>query len=407
MRSELSFQEALAEILSKVEPGGDIHEVSLSEAINRVPAQDIFASEPYPAFDNSAVDGFALACEEDARVGSVVRVSGTLFAGDDPAEAAPLKPGSALRVLTGSALPPETYAVVMQEDVAFQGNSIRLRKTVPRGKHIRRRGDDFQEGHLLTPRGVPLNAGGIALLASQGIQTVRVFPQPRAGVLTTGEELIPPSEKILPGKVRDTNSLMLEGLLKTTKPEPLVTGIARCRDNPEELGEKITRMSGENDALIISGGASVGDRDYVGDLVAKKGEVIFHKVKIKPGKPFLFGRIGKCLVFGLPGNPASAFVCFFLFVKPALRKMSGVTEPAPAWLWVRLLDPVQTHERDEFVRAHLTLASESPEMPVATVAGEQGSFGLRSLAMGNCLIWLPAHTIHTPGEPCRALLLDL
>ncbi len=406
MNRDVSFPEAQRQVSESVAPLTNTEEVPLPCALNRVVAQDIFASEPYPAFDNSAVDGFALSCEEDACAERILEVSGTLYAGDNPAKVSPLKPGFALKVFTGSALPPETYAVIMQEDVAPQGDAIRLLTSVPKGKHIRRKGEDFPEGDLLIPRGFCLNSGGIALLASQGIQKVSVFAKPRVAVITTGDELVPPSEKVLPGKIRDTNSFMLASLLKNTKPELHVTHITHCPDDPEKISKMLTEIASENDVILISGGASVGERDHIRNLVAHHGQIILHGVKMKPGKPFLFGKIGECWIFGLPGNPASAFVCFHLFGKPALQRLSGLFHYHPRWLWVRLLTPLETGGRDEFVRANLTSDPETPEMPTAILPAHQGSFGLRSLALGECLVWVPAHTDHQPGELRLALLLD-
>ncbi|MEM4408298.1 MAG: molybdopterin molybdotransferase MoeA [Candidatus Caldarchaeum sp.] len=403
---EASFQDAQEQILASIEPLENIEDILLQEALNRVIAQDIFATGPYPPFDNSAVDGFAVSCEEDAREGATLRVSGILTPGSDPTEGATLRQGLALRVLTGTPVPPNTYAVVMQENVVINRDCIQLTAPASRGKHIRRKGDDFSEGYQLVSRGFYLSPGAIALLASQGIQTVKVFRKPRIAVLTTGSELVSPEEETPVGKVRDSNSPMLASLLKNTKPEVLTSEITRCPDSIGMLEKVLEEMTLANDVVLVSGGASVGDHDYTRTLVSRMGHITLHGVKMKPGKPFLFGKIGNCFVFGLPGNPASVFVCFHLYVKPAIRKLSGLSKYAPRWFWVRLLDSFQTQGRDEFVRAKLLPGLNNPDLPSATVIAEQGSFGLRSLAFGDCLVLVPAHTTHNPGEPRLALLLD-
>lgn len=369
-----------------------------SEAVGRVLCLQVTASEPYPRFDNSAVDGYAVGSEVDARVGAQLTAGGVVGAGDAPPSS--IAPGSAVRLLTGAPTPNGTWGVAMQEDVDVEQGRIVLRTGCAHGAHIRRRGDDYEAGTPLLAEGDVVNPGAIALLAEQGVAAVEVWARPRVGILTTGAELVDPSESPPPGCLRDSNGTMLRALATAFGGDPVA--VRRCGDTVDETREALEALAATCDLVVTAGGVSVGDRDCVPAAVKSLGEVLVHGVGLKPGKPLLAGKIGSCAIFGLPGNPASAFVGFHLFVREALNIASGRPSPKLPWFQLPFFADRSAQGRDEFVRCEWTVID---GVRGTRPVGGQGSFGLRSLAAADCLVWLARNQSVAEGGVHPTLML--
>ncbi|MCO5297559.1 MAG: molybdopterin molybdotransferase MoeA [Fimbriimonadaceae bacterium] len=398
--SELLSYEAFLDAVRPhlaVPTGGEA--AALDRAVGRVLSQDVVATEAYPRFDNSAVDGYAVGHASDARAGSRLAVAAAVAAGDAPPEG--IARGTCVRILTGAAVPPGTWGIAMQEDVETVADAVVLRAECAEGAHVRRAGDDYHPGAVLLRAGSRVGPGAVAVLAEQGVGTVDVWRRPRVGVLATGAELVDASQEPPPGCLRDSNGPMLAGLSQRYGGE--VLGVERCGDTEQATCSALERLCGSNDLVITAGGVSVGDRDHVPAAVESLGEVVAHGVKIKPGKPMLFGRVGPCSVFGLPGNPASAFVGFHLFVREALAAASGCANPRLEWMEIPFLSEREAHGRDEFVRC---VWGYRGDRWGAWPAGEQGSFGVRSLAEATCLVRLVAGSTGRSGQLRPTLAVD-
>lgn len=373
-----SETEALEAVLARVSalPG---RKVPLFDSLGRFAAQDLLARRPLPAFDNSAMDGYAVQASS-CPPGSRWRVVGEQPAGVD--RGLTIRAGEAIRIFTGAPLPAGADAVVMQEDVKREGETIVVECGVEPGEFVRRKGADLAEGQKILARGEPVAAQTMALLAAQGMAEIEIGGVARVAIVSTGDELVPVGSTPRAGQIFESNALMLRALAIGSGTEvPLVE---HCPDDLERMTE-LFRRGIKNDALIVSGGVSVGEHDLVKPALRALGaEIDLWCVAIKPGKPFLFGRAGRCAVFGLPGNPVSAFVTFLKFVRPALRKMSGAGEEHLGLRQVsaRLATEVENDgERPHYLRGQL-------KSGVFTVSGLQESHALFGLSRANALLRL-------------------
>jgi len=367
-------EDARMRILKKITPLPG-RTVPLSAALGCFSARNINAGLPLPAFDNSAMDGYAVIASSCSK-GGRLRVIGEQPAGPDRKLC--VHHGEAVRIFTGAPLPHGANAIVMQEDVTREGSEIRLNVGVEAGDFVRQRGCDLAEGQIILEKGKQIRATTIGLLASQGIAEVTTGGEPTAGVISTGDELVHPGEKIAPGEIYDSNSALLNALLQRCCAR--AKSVVHCIDNRESLTEAIKRGT-KNQVLIISGGVSVGEHDLVKEVLRQfEAEIEIWRVSIKPGKPFLFGNIDQCLIFGLPGNPVSAFVTFLQFVRPAILKMMGATDldlpKVPASLTV---DLTNDSERPHYVRGRLENGRFAP-------VGRQESHALFGLSQSNALL---------------------
>ena len=315
-----SLDEAMAEIRSRCQPLPAVR-APLADAYGRVLRETVCAPEDLPPFDRSARDGYAILSTETREFFQIVD---TLHAADWKPRS--LQSGEAVRVATGTALPCGDLRVVMQEHVERQGDRIRVLKQ-DRATNVRLRGEDVKAGQPLVQAGVRLNAGALALLATAGCAQPLVSPRLRVAHFTTGDELVPPHQTPGPGQIRDSNTSLIRGLLQNIPcdleqnhlPEDFETAWRQL--NPGQLAQV--------DLILISGGASVGDKDFTRPLLERLGfEIVFGQVNVRPGKPLLFGIDGARVAFGLPGNPLSHFVCFHFAVAPALARLAGGSAPA-------------------------------------------------------------------------------
>jgi len=295
------------------------------------------------------MDGYAVVASSCVK-GKRLRVTGEQPAGRD--KQLRVCPGETVRIFTGAPMPPGADAIVMQEDVTRDGDEIVINTDVEAGEFIRRRGCDLAEGQKILVAGERIGPVTLALLASQGIAEVTIGGEVKATILSTGDELVKPGGKLEPGQIYESNSALLNALLQRCG--AIVKSEEHCRDERESLIEAIKRGI-ENDVLIISGGVSVGEHDLVKDALHELGaQIEIWRVAIKPGKPFLFGQLNECAVFGLPGNPISAFVTFLQFVRPAILKMMGAANldlpQVPAKLTV---DLANEGDRAHYIRGRL------------------------------------------------------
>jgi molybdopterin molybdotransferase len=370
----ISEEEARQRILEKVTPLPN-RTVRIETALDHFSARDIAARLPLPAFDNSAMDGYAVVASSCKR-GGRLRVIGEQPAGPD--RKLRVSDGEAVRIFTGATLPEGADAVVMQEDVTRDGTDISVNVNVDAGEFVRRRGCDLAEGQRILAKGERIRTAAIALLASQGLADVTVGGKATAAVISTGDELVKPGDELEAGQIYDSNSMLLSALLERCGVSE--AAVESCRDDQQSLGDAIKRGM-KNHVLIISGGVSVGEHDLVKETLRELGAKIeIWRVAVKPGKPFLFGEVGECFVFGVPGNPVSAFVTFLQFVRPAILRMMGATNldlpQVPAKLAV---DLTNDGDRPHYIRGKL-------EHGKFMSVGRQESHALFGLSQANALV---------------------
>ncbi|HET8941553.1 MAG TPA: gephyrin-like molybdotransferase Glp [Rudaea sp.] len=361
-----------------------IESVKLRDALDRILAIDIDAPRDIPGFVNSAMDGFAVRARDlpDANTKSF-RLRGEILAGSSE----PLVVGAdeCVRITTGAALPNGADTVVMKENTRTQGDCIMIAAGTAAGANVRAADDDFHAHDRGLSRGARLNPARIAVLAAFGMAEVATAQRPDAVLLTTGNELVAPGKPLSFGQIHDSNRYSLGGLLQ--QHGATLRRHERIADNPELLRDALLRAGDDADIVVTSGGVSVGEADFMPQLIAQIGEVVFWKVRMKPGMPMLFGRIGRALVFALPGNPVSGFATFLALVKPAIDAMCSAT-PSAQSLFARLTATIhKRHSRAEFQRARLS--SDATGTLLATPNRAQGSGMLHSIVDADALIVLP------------------
>ncbi len=299
--------------------------VPLEEALHRVLAQDVYADVDIPGFTRSVVDGFAVRAADTTGAGdsipSILAFRGRIAMGSS--SGTPVKPGECIYVPTGGVLPEGADAMVMIEHAEQLGGEVLVRRPVAYGENVLFFNEDFARGDTVCSDGKRLSPRDIGVLAAAGCTTVPVVRMPKVGIISTGNELIPVSEKPLPGQVRDVNSYVVASFVQEQGGVPLLFGIVR--DDRDSLRAAITRAAAECDAVLISGGSSKDDRDMVAAVIGEQGEVLVHGIAIAPGKPTIIGRCGTTPVVGLPGHPASAYIVLIAIVRHLLAGMTGET----------------------------------------------------------------------------------
>ncbi|MFT3792205.1 MAG: molybdopterin molybdotransferase MoeA [Rudaea sp.] len=381
----LSLAEAQARIVQiAAQQALEGESVVLESALGRVLAEDVVAPADVPGFVNSAMDGYALrAADLDASGETRLRLAGAILAGGG--EAPRVGPGTCVRVTTGAPLPQGADTVVMKENTRVDGDAIVVELGTPAGTHVRPAGEDYRAGDHALAAGAALTPAQLGVLASFGRTRVGVARRPRAVLLTTGDELVPAGQPLGFGQIHDSNRYSLGALLEQHGVELLRH--ERLRDDPPALRVALAQAASDADVVVTSGGVSAGEADHLPNLLAEIGRVHLWKVRIKPGMPFLFGGIGRALVFSLPGNPVSGVATFLAFVRPALDAMTR-RRARRANLRARLARAVsKTHSRVEFLRA--ALACDESGTLHATPLPKQGSGQLRGVAEADALIVLP------------------
>jgi molybdopterin molybdotransferase len=396
----LSYQQALKIVLEAIRPLAAI-EMPLTEAVGKVLAQGVYAQWDLPPADNSAMDGFGFAFA-DQQPGSELPVAGLARAG--AGFAGDLPPGVAVRIMTGAPLPPGCDTVVPLEEVRESGAGISLLHPVRRGDHVRYRGEEFHRGEELLPAGTPLRAGEIGLLAAAGVNRVKVYRQPRVAILSTGDELVELGGRPGPGQIVNSNLYLLAARLQEEGCAVWPLGIAADGTGPLAA---LLEQGLEADLLLSTGGVSAGDFDLVQKTLNGLGfKLGFWKVAIKPGKPVLFGTVGNTPVFGLPGNPAAAAATFQLFVRPALRKLAGFSDPIAPSVRATLTSAVRGGgSRQNFLWGRL---EEQAGRYLYTPSRSQGSGQNRSLQGAQALLPVAADSPDLPaGQEVEVMLLYL
>jgi molybdopterin molybdotransferase len=381
----LSVDEALARIKAAVQPLGDSENLLLTAALGRVLATPVNAPINIPHDRNAAMDGYAFA-GRDCVEGQVftLKLIGTSWAGR-PFQGQ-MQPGQCVRIFTGAVVPEQADSVIMQEQVQVLGQSVRFPADTLTQKNIRQVGEDVKQGDCLIAPPKKLTAVDLGLLASAGVTQVTVLRPVKIAYFSTGDELTAVGKSLEPGKIYDSNRIMLSALL--ADPGYNIVDLGIIADDKQLLQESLLEAAQHYDVIITTGGASVGEADYVQEILHNCGEVDFWKIAIKPGKPLAFGTIGGCYFFGLPGNPVAVVVTFQQIVLPALRQLSGIAPTKPLTLTATCACSLKKSPgRQEYQRGILS-QDEYGEFFVVS-AGRQGSNILSSMSQSNCYIVLP------------------
>ena len=426
----LRLEDALARILAGWSPL-PVEEVPVDGALGLVLAEPVVASTSLPPWDNSAMDGFAVRSADvmaaSAEVPVRLRVLGEVAAGHVPPAA--VEPGTALRITTGAMVPVGADAVVPVEDtdaafgIAALPDLVSVRAPAPRGANVRRAGEDVRTGDRLLEPGRLLGPASIALAAAAGAARVAVHRRPRVGILSTGDELVPAGRPLEPARIHDSNTPAL--LAQARACAAIGTSFGIAADEPASLRERLAGAIAASDVVVLSGGVSLGAHDHVRQAFEALGDIELWRVAVQPGKPLAFGRTtaGRAgdrgdpdrpvALFGLPGNPVSAFVTFELFVRPLLRALLGDipasgTPGARRRVVAVLAEPVtKSTERRAFVRVRVEGDAARPEGLVARLAGGQGSHVLSALAAADGLAVIPEGVPGlAAGSPVEVVMLE-
>ena len=400
----ISVRAALDHVLADLPRVGS-EQVPLAAARGRVLATSIQAPRDVPPFRNSAMDGYAVRSADltsaSAGAAVVLRVLETIGAGSVATQ--PVGAGTAIRIMTGAPIPDGADAVVRVEDTAETDGGVEIRVAPKPGANVREAGEDLRSGETVLEPGRLLRPADIGVLASLGLSMLRVARRPRVAILSTGDELVDIGEPLGPGQIVNSNAYTLAAAVEEAGGEPIHLGIVR--DRPELIRAAFADAMSA-DMALSTGGVSVGSFDYVRTILADLGyQERFWKVAQKPGKPLTFGLCGRTPVFGLPGNPVSSLVCFYLYALPALRTMMGLERVHMASAAATLVEPLRKAPGlTEFVRCSL---QGSPEAYEARSTGTQSSGALRSLSLGDALIVGPPETAQLEaGARVRVVLLN-
>lgn len=389
--------EALRQILADAVPSNDTECVPLAQAPGRRAAVDLRATVDVPPADNSAMDGYALRAADWA-ADRALPVSQRIAAG---AVGQPLAAGTAARIFTGAELPPGADGVAMQEDCVEADGCVRIAGPVHAGANVRPRGQDMARGQLLVRRGQRIGVADAAVLAATGIAEVPVFRRLRVALLCTGDELVEPGAPLPPGRIYNSNRQLLRGLLERLHCDVVDCGIVR--DTSDATAAALRRAARDTDCIVSTGGVSAGEEDHVRTQLERHGELRLWKLDIKPGKPLAYGRMDGTPLFGLPGNPASAFVTFKLIAEPYLLRLQGCdAEPPPLWQLPAAFEWPRPGSREEYLRARI---APGPDALAVEIYPNQSSGVLMSVAWANALVVVPPRQKIARGDPVRVIPL--
>ena len=352
----------------------------LTRAHGAVLAEDVRADLPLPGFDNSAMDGFALRSDDGL---APRRLVGEQFAGAD--RGLGIEAGECVRITTGAPLPAGADAVLMKENARLDGDTVVPVDAVRAGQHVRRRGEDVAPGDHVLAAGQRLGPSHVSLAAALGRHDLPVHRRPTVAVFTTGDELRAPGQALQPGEIHDSNRVLLQSLLLAEGLEPVAWPV--LPDDPARLASALKDAAFSFDVVITCGGVSAGEKDHLPELLQREGAVHFWKVRMRPGMPVLFGRLGDAHFLGLPGNPVSVLATFLTLGRALLDGIQGIDAPRPL-LRARLgHDLRKAHDRLEFLRGRLSCDADGALVVQPNPA--DGSHRLRAAADSNALIVLP------------------
>ncbi len=407
----LGVDEAVERVLALVAPSAPTR-MPLRQARGLVLAEPIIAPESVPPFRNSAMDGYAVIAADTgtARADAPVMldVTGAIAAGDAPG--GELRTGEAIRIMTGAPMPEGADAVVRFEETDETGRSSRpdrakvaVFRAAKSWDNVRPAGEDIEAGAVMLPAGRVLRPADLGMMAAVGLVTAPVHRRPRVAILSTGDEVQDPGSRLRPGTIRDSNTTTLAAMAEQWGAEVLTLGIAR--DRLDDLKERLSAARGA-DLIVTSGGVSLGDFDMVKDALNAVGDIRIWQVRMKPGKPLAFGRIGEAPFLGLPGNPVAAAVSFEVFGRPAIRRMLGYNDVAPVMVAACLTEEIDNRGmRRHYVRA--VVEQDNAGGWTVRAAGAQGAGVLSSLSRANALLVIPETVERAdPGDTFPAILLD-
>jgi molybdopterin molybdotransferase len=382
----LRLDEARSRVLAEIVPVADVETVELRAALGRVLAGAVHSEVDVPAHPSSAMDGYACGARDLPGTGTAaLQIVGVSWAGRP--YAGEVRQGQCVRIMTGAVLPDATDTVVMQEHVRLEGSSAVVEAGHRAGQNVRAVGEDMRRGALAVAAGTLLQPAQLGLLASLGVGQVLVKRRPRVAIFSTGDELRPLGEPLGPGQIYDSNRHALHGVLARLGVE--VIDLGNVADTRDDTLRAFEAAAAQADAIVTSGGVSVGDADYVTETLRRYGQVGFWKVAIKPGKPIAFGRVGRAYFFGLPGNPVSAMVTFYQLVQPALRALQGAAD-ADSPILLRATCESRLRKQPGRLEFQRGILSRSPSGAYTVrSAGHQGAATLLSMSGANCFIILP------------------
>jgi molybdopterin molybdotransferase len=384
----ISYEDALKVIMGAINTLG-VERISINRAYGRVVAENILAQNDLPPFDNSAMDGYAVVSEsvKGATLEKPVKLK---FIGDIPTgedRTMRIKQGEAVRIGTGGKIPDGADSIVIVEDTELRGGEVYVFSETSPGRHIRLRGEDFKKGDEGIKKGDLVGPAEICFLAANGITEVEVYRKPRVGIVSTGNELVPPERGISGAIIRDSNSITIHTLVEKYGGSPEVLGI--LPDDENEIVSFFERNVREFDLFITIGGISMGAHDYVKSALEKIGaHMEFWKVAIRPGKPFGFGKFHDTLVFALPGNPVSSFITFEVFVQPALMKAAGCKPPFREYIGA-VIDNDFFKKKGVTYFSRGTLNGDFPDYSFS-ILKKQGSGMISSMLFSNAVMIAPA-----------------
>jgi molybdopterin molybdotransferase len=397
----ISVNEALERILKGAAPS-KVETVKLGEGLGRILAKAVIAKRDQPPFNSSAMDGYAVRFEDVELTPARLTLIGVAAAGH--AYNRTLRKGQAVRILTGAPVPRNADTVVIQENCAVQENHVTIVEAPTRGKNIRLKGLDFTSGERLIDKDTRMHARHLGLAAAANAPVLQVYKKPRIALLTTGDELVTPGGKPQADQIVSSNNTALQAMFESYGAEVINLGIVR--DNLRQLTKVVARGL-KADVLVTTGGASVGDHDYVQHALRKAGvKIDFWKIALRPGKPLMFGMFGKKRVIGLPGNPVSAIVCSRILIKPLIEKLQGCASEDFEELAVLATSMGANDNRQDYVRANLSVASNG--LRTATPFAKQDSSMQFALSKAQCLIVRAPHAPAVEaGEQVPIIILDV
>ena len=385
----MSVEKAKAWIANFLNPMDQKETIHIKDALNRIVAEPIIATMNVPNHDNSAMDGYAINIDLLNDHGPFkLKVTGKLLAGN----ALDGNIEGAVRIMTGAIIPSGLNAVIPQEHVELYEGVITFKTKPLSNQNIRRTGEDIKRGQTVFQNGRFLEPCDLGLLASLGIDSIKVYRKIKVAFFSTGDEIISLGKSLLPGQVYDSNRYSLIGLLKRLDVDMLDFGV--IPDDKKAIEETLLKASNIADIVVTTGGVSVGEADFMKDILKKIGEILFWKISMKPGKPLAYGKIGQCHYFGLPGNPVSTMVTFYQFVREAILTLSGQTPiPKIPLIKAKLLGPIKKIPgRTEFQRG--VFEQDDQGTFKVNPLKDQGSGILRSMSEANCFILLHEDLAH-------------
>ncbi|HHJ36686.1 MAG TPA: molybdopterin molybdenumtransferase MoeA [Gammaproteobacteria bacterium] len=386
----ITVEQAIEKILSQAVPVAQTEKVDILYALNRVLAEDLRSSIDVPGYDNSAMDGYAVRSADCKVAGNVLPVTQRIPAGQVGIK---LEAGTAARIFTGAPVPEGADAVVMQEMCEQINDDVTINAVIDKGSNVRCAGEDIALGSTVLDKGTRLRPQELGLLASVGLAEFKVNRKLKVATFFTGDEIVAPGKPLAPGQIYNSNRYTLRGLLQSMGCDIIDLGIVP--DTLEATLDVLERAAAESDLVITSGGVSVGEEDYVRIALQQLGELNMWRIAMKPGKPVAFGRVGKTLFMGLPGNPVSVFVTFLLFARMLILKMQGTDDHRMPRVSVVADFDWPAVKRQEYLRVKIT---HKDDRVLAQLYPHQGSGVLSSASWADGLVEAPLNSVISKGD---------